>query len=156
LCLVTRSGIPDSQDLFFVTIQRDSKIHPKAPMSVARQGHECTECRVRVDERVQVVSVTAVISLPMTIPRTPCSLENVIVSENNLINEFILFVQLILLARFYTRQKWQIKHIRPQSAGHPVRSAIHKQLNGRLVLRWVTTWESLLLYVLTLSLCYFC
>ncbi|KAH0333138.1 hypothetical protein KCU81_g9958, partial [Aureobasidium melanogenum] len=29
--------------------------------------------------------------------------------------------------------------------GHPVRSAIHKQLNGRLVLRWVTTWESLLL-----------
>ncbi|KAH0349473.1 hypothetical protein KCU83_g5606, partial [Aureobasidium melanogenum] len=28
--------------------------------------------------------------------------------------------------------------------GHPVRSAIHKQLNGRLVLRWVTTWESLL------------
>ncbi|KAG9940997.1 hypothetical protein KCU85_g9757, partial [Aureobasidium melanogenum] len=34
--------------------------------------------------------------------------------------------------------------------GHPVRSAIHKQLNGRLVLRWVTTWESLLLYVLPL------
>ncbi|KAH0366705.1 hypothetical protein KCU65_g5096, partial [Aureobasidium melanogenum] len=32
--------------------------------------------------------------------------------------------------------------------GHPVRSAIHKQLNGRLVLRWVTTWESLLPYVL--------
>ncbi|KAG9526466.1 hypothetical protein KCU93_g5491, partial [Aureobasidium melanogenum] len=36
--------------------------------------------------------------------------------------------------------------------GHPVRSAIHKQLNGRLVLRWVTTWESLLLYVLHLFL----
>ncbi|KAH0154705.1 hypothetical protein KCU67_g8951, partial [Aureobasidium melanogenum] len=36
--------------------------------------------------------------------------------------------------------------------GHPVRSAIHKQLNGRLVLRWVTTWESLLLYVLHLLL----
>jgi hypothetical protein len=36
--------------------------------------------------------------------------------------------------------------------GHPVRSAIHKQLNGRLVLRWVTTWESLLLYVLTFLL----
>ncbi|KAH0258774.1 hypothetical protein KCU91_g15622, partial [Aureobasidium melanogenum] len=35
--------------------------------------------------------------------------------------------------------------------GHPVRSAIHKQLNGRLVLRWVTTWESLLLYVLSLD-----
>ncbi|KAG9594682.1 hypothetical protein KCU77_g3341, partial [Aureobasidium melanogenum] len=35
--------------------------------------------------------------------------------------------------------------------GHPVRSAIHKQLNGRLVLRWVTTWESLLLYVLRFS-----
>ncbi|KAH0385702.1 hypothetical protein KCU92_g3293, partial [Aureobasidium melanogenum] len=32
--------------------------------------------------------------------------------------------------------------------GHPVRSAIHKQLNGRLVLWWVTTGESLLLYVL--------
>ncbi|KAG9525854.1 hypothetical protein KCU93_g5794, partial [Aureobasidium melanogenum] len=36
--------------------------------------------------------------------------------------------------------------------GHPVRSAIHKQLNGRLVLRWVTTWESLLLYVLLFCL----
>ncbi|KAG9664629.1 hypothetical protein KCU95_g18771, partial [Aureobasidium melanogenum] len=36
--------------------------------------------------------------------------------------------------------------------GHPVRSAIHKQLNGRLVLRWVTTWESLLLYVLHFDL----
>ena len=38
--------------------------------------------------------------------------------------------------------------------GHPVRSAIHKQLNGRLVLRWVTTWESLLLYVLFLDFCF--
>jgi hypothetical protein len=37
--------------------------------------------------------------------------------------------------------------------GHPVRSAIHKQLNGRLVLRWVTTWESLLLYVLHFLFC---
>jgi hypothetical protein len=37
--------------------------------------------------------------------------------------------------------------------GHPVRSAIHKQLNGRLVLRWVTTWESLLLYVLHSFFC---
>jgi hypothetical protein len=35
--------------------------------------------------------------------------------------------------------------------GHPVRSAIYKQLNGRLVLRWVTTWESLLLYVLSFN-----
>jgi hypothetical protein len=34
--------------------------------------------------------------------------------------------------------------------GHPVRSVIHKQLNGRLVLRWVTTWKSLLPYVLHL------
>ncbi|KAG9612064.1 hypothetical protein KCU77_g5342, partial [Aureobasidium melanogenum] len=42
-------------------------------------------------------------------------------------------------------------------AGHPVRSAIHKQLNGRLVLRWVTTWESLLLYVLfSISFCLSC
>ncbi|KAG9536687.1 hypothetical protein KCU71_g21455, partial [Aureobasidium melanogenum] len=40
--------------------------------------------------------------------------------------------------------------------GHPVRSAIHKQLNGRLVLRWVTTWESLLLYVLHLYISSFC
>ncbi|KAG9901694.1 hypothetical protein KCU98_g14956, partial [Aureobasidium melanogenum] len=40
--------------------------------------------------------------------------------------------------------------------GHPVRSAIHKQLNGRLVLRWVTTWESLLLYVLHFHLSSFC
>ncbi|KAG9736686.1 hypothetical protein KCU86_g15930, partial [Aureobasidium melanogenum] len=40
--------------------------------------------------------------------------------------------------------------------GHPVRSAIHKQLNGRLVLRWVTTWESLLLYVLHFHLASFC
>ncbi|KAG9517712.1 hypothetical protein KCV07_g6128, partial [Aureobasidium melanogenum] len=39
--------------------------------------------------------------------------------------------------------------------GHPVRSAIHKQLNGRLVLRWVTTWESLLLYVLLLEHIFF-
>ncbi|KAG9990884.1 hypothetical protein KCU78_g19810, partial [Aureobasidium melanogenum] len=38
--------------------------------------------------------------------------------------------------------------------GHPVRSAIHKQLNGRLVLRWVTTWESLLLYVLHFLMLY--
>jgi cell division septal protein FtsQ len=45
-----------------------------------------------VNERVQVVFVTAVISLPMTIPRTPCSLENVIVSGNNLISESVLFV----------------------------------------------------------------
>ncbi|KAH0416109.1 hypothetical protein KCU90_g13977, partial [Aureobasidium melanogenum] len=30
-------------------------------------------------------------------------------------------------------------------------SAIHKQLNGRLVLWWVTTGESLLLYVLFLE-----
>ncbi|KAG9636353.1 hypothetical protein KCU64_g14620, partial [Aureobasidium melanogenum] len=40
--------------------------------------------------------------------------------------------------------------------GHPVRSAIHKQLNGRLVLRWVTTWESLLLYVLSYDHLFFC
>ncbi|KEQ80427.1 hypothetical protein M438DRAFT_281707, partial [Aureobasidium pullulans EXF-150] len=40
--------------------------------------------------------------------------------------------------------------------GHPVRSAIHKQLNGRLVLRWVTTWESLLLYVLFFFLLLIC
>ena len=32
--------------------------------------------------------------------------------------------------------------------GHPVRSAIHKLQIGRLVVGWVTTSESLLLYVL--------
>ena len=32
--------------------------------------------------------------------------------------------------------------------GHPVRSAIHKPQIGRLVVGWVTTSESLLLYVL--------
>ncbi|KAH9223798.1 hypothetical protein DL95DRAFT_283697 [Leptodontidium sp. 2 PMI_412] len=31
--------------------------------------------------------------------------------------------------------------------GHPVRSAIHKQEIGRLVVGWVTTSEYLLLYV---------
>ena len=31
--------------------------------------------------------------------------------------------------------------------GHPVRSAIHKPQIGRLVVGWVTTSESLLLYV---------
>jgi hypothetical protein len=46
------------------------------------------------------------------------------------------------IARLSTYGQSQLK------TGHPVRSAIHKQLNGRLVLRWVTTWESLLLYVL--------
>ena len=44
----------------------------------------------------------------------------------------------------------------PHTYGHrqlkardPVRSPIFKQLTARLVLRWVTTWESLVLYVLT-------
>ena len=37
---------------------------------------------------------------------------------------------------------------RQLNIGHPVRSGIHKQLTARLVLRWVTTWESLVLYVL--------
>jgi hypothetical protein len=51
---------------------------------------------------------------------------------------------MILNSNFCTYGHSQLK------TGHPVRSAIHKQLNGRLVLRWVTTWESLLLYVLFL------
>ncbi|KAG9991992.1 GARP complex component, partial [Aureobasidium melanogenum] len=49
-------------------------------------------------------------------------------------------------------QEEEVKKSKPSTyghsqlkTGHPVRSAIHKQLNGRLVLRWVTTWESLLL-----------
>jgi len=36
---------------------------------------------------------------------------------------------------------------RQQTTGHPVRSAIHKLLIGRLVVGSVTTSESLLLYV---------
>ena len=49
----------------------------------------------------------------------------------------------------YQRQSMTFTYGHSQlKTGHPVRSAIHKQLNGRLVLRWVTTWESLLLYVL--------
>jgi len=36
---------------------------------------------------------------------------------------------------------------RQQKTGHPVRSAIHKLLIGRLVVGSVTTSESLLLYV---------
>ena len=53
---------------------------------------------------------------------------------------------LALDSNFFTYGHSQLK------TGHPVRSAIHKQLNGRLVLRWVTTWESLLLYVLLFAL----
>ena len=36
---------------------------------------------------------------------------------------------------------------RLKKTGHPVRSAIHKLEIGRLVVGWVTTSESLLLYV---------
>ena len=36
---------------------------------------------------------------------------------------------------------------RLKKTGHPVRSAIHKLQIGRLVVGWVTTSESLLLYV---------
>ena len=36
---------------------------------------------------------------------------------------------------------------RLRRTGHPVRSAIHKPQIGRLVVGWVTTSESLLLYV---------
>jgi hypothetical protein len=51
----------------------------------------------------------------------------------------------------YISKNLLLKHIRPQSAETwASRPLCHKQLNGRLVLRWVTTWESLLLYVLDL------
>ncbi|KAG9666095.1 hypothetical protein KCU99_g9991, partial [Aureobasidium melanogenum] len=50
---------------------------------------------------------------------------------------FVMILQKIRVSSTYGHS--QLK------TGHPVRSAIHKQLNGRLVLRWVTTWESLLL-----------
>ena len=39
--------------------------------------------------------------------------------------------------------------------GHPVRSAIHKPQIGRLVVGWVTTSESLLLYVFCFCFCTF-
>ncbi len=41
---------------------------------------------------------------------------------------------------------------RQQKTGHPVRSAIHKLLIGRLVVGSVTTSESLLLYVFLIFL----
>jgi hypothetical protein len=53
---------------------------------------------------------------------------------------------------YYLRSTFDTYGHSQLKTGHPVRSAIHKQLNGRLVLRWVTTWESLLLYVLTFLL----
>ena len=40
----------------------------------------------------------------------------------------------------------------PRDTGHPVRSAIHKLEIGRLEVGWVTTSESLLLYVSCLVL----
>ena len=43
---------------------------------------------------------------------------------------------------------------RLRKTGHPVRSAIHKPQIGRLVVGWVTTSESLLLYVFALFLIY--
>ncbi|KAH0123379.1 hypothetical protein KCU67_g17841, partial [Aureobasidium melanogenum] len=65
----------------------------------------------------------------------------------------------VCVSNVSTRQVWDVsnyENLKPVErhtyghsqlkTGHPVRSAIHKQLNGRLVLRWVTTWESLLLY----------
>ena len=39
----------------------------------------------------------------------------------------------------------------PRDTGHPVRSAIHKLEIGRSVVGWVTTSESLLLYVFWVS-----
>jgi hypothetical protein len=39
---------------------------------------------------------------------------------------------------------------RSVKTGHPVRSAIHKHC-GRLVLEWVTIWESRLLYVFVVA-----
>ena len=44
---------------------------------------------------------------------------------------------------------------RLRKTGHPVRSAIHKPQIGRLVVGWVTTSESLLLYVPLYILCIF-
>ena len=41
---------------------------------------------------------------------------------------------------------------RDQAAGHPVRSAIHKLVIGRLVVGSVTTSESILLYVFSFYL----
>ncbi|KAG9858505.1 hypothetical protein KCU98_g461, partial [Aureobasidium melanogenum] len=64
-----------------------------------------------------------------------------------------------LVAEKTSLASWQSsnsKYAASESIGHPVRSAIHKQLNGRLVLRSVTTWEYLLLYVLHPIYLFFC
>ena len=44
---------------------------------------------------------------------------------------------------------------RLKKTGHPVRSAIHKLEIGRLVVGWVTTSESLLLYVFWIVFCWY-
>ncbi|KAG9892459.1 hypothetical protein KCV05_g17927, partial [Aureobasidium melanogenum] len=61
--------------------------------------------------------------------------ESAMVSRSNIVQEYLFYQDSILSTYGHSQLK----------TGHPVRSAIHKQLNGRLVLRWVTTWESLLL-----------
>jgi hypothetical protein len=69
-------------------------------------------------------------------------------------NEMDIFERLYkhLKAGIYTGydyhygRKFTYDH-RSVKTGHPVRSAIHKHKTGRLVLEWVTIWESRLLYV---------
>jgi hypothetical protein len=51
-------------------------------------------------------------------------------------------VILINIVLFHTTYDHRLRRI-----GHPVRSAIHKPQIGRSVVGWVTTSESLLLYV---------
>ena len=53
------------------------------------------------------------------------------------------------------RRKTSTYDHRLRRIGHPVRSAIHKPQIGRLVVKWVTISEYLLLYVFFLVL-YFC
>jgi hypothetical protein len=65
----------------------------------------------------------------------------------SLVSATLLYVLVVIFQQFYNPSTYGHSQLK---TGHPVRSAIHKQLNGRLVLRWVTTWESLLLYVLFL------
>ena len=57
-----------------------------------------------------------------------------------------IYSELVFVPNTYEHRKWK--------TGLPVRSAVLKPLAGRLVVGWVTTSESRLLYVITFF-CYF-
>jgi hypothetical protein len=55
-------------------------------------------------------------------------------------------INFLTLERHFRRKDFTYDH-RLKRIGHPVRSAIHKLQIGRLVVKWVTISEYLLLYV---------